>query len=223
MNSIETLPAASSATGAGVAAGAARPAINSDFETFLKMLTVQLQNQDPTNPMEASDFAVQLATFAGVEQQVQTNMLLQSLSARLGATGLSQLGTWVGMEVRGPAPARYEGSPVALIVGPAPMADRAELVARDENGVVVSRQPLASGTKTVLWEGRNSAGDPLGHGLYHFAVEAFSGEAMIESSTPERYARVTEAQIASDGGTMLVLEGGATLAASDVRALRGPG
>ena len=39
----------------------------SDFETFLKMLTVQLENQDPLNPMESTEFAVQLATFSGAE------------------------------------------------------------------------------------------------------------------------------------------------------------
>ena len=44
--------------------------ISSDFQTFLTMLTTQLQNQDPLNPVESSDFAVQLATFSGVEQQV---------------------------------------------------------------------------------------------------------------------------------------------------------
>lgn len=56
-----------------------------DFETFLKMLTTQIRNQDPLNPMEGSDFAVQLATFSGVEQQVQTNDLLQKMTDQLGA------------------------------------------------------------------------------------------------------------------------------------------
>ena len=48
---------------------AAKAMINSDFETFLKMLTAQMENQDPLNPIESSDYAVQLATFSGVEQQ----------------------------------------------------------------------------------------------------------------------------------------------------------
>ena len=39
---------------------------SSDYETFLKMLTVQMQNQDPLNPVESSDFAAQLATFSSV-------------------------------------------------------------------------------------------------------------------------------------------------------------
>ena len=37
--------------------------ISADFETFLKMLTVQMQNQDPLNPVDSSDYATQLATF----------------------------------------------------------------------------------------------------------------------------------------------------------------
>ncbi len=41
--------------------------ISADFETFLKMLTVQMQNQDPLNPVDSSDYATQLATFSGVE------------------------------------------------------------------------------------------------------------------------------------------------------------
>ena len=57
--------------------GAEKPKISSDFETFLRMLTVQMQNQDPLNPIQSSDFAVQLATFSGVEQQVRTNDLLE--------------------------------------------------------------------------------------------------------------------------------------------------
>jgi flagellar basal-body rod modification protein FlgD len=43
--------------------------LSSDFETFLKMLTTQLKNQDPMNPVDSADYAVQLATFSSVEQQ----------------------------------------------------------------------------------------------------------------------------------------------------------
>lgn len=55
-------------------------ALTSDFDTFLRMLTVQMQNQDPLDPVDSADYAVQLATFSGVEQQVRTNELLTELS-----------------------------------------------------------------------------------------------------------------------------------------------
>ena len=63
--------------------------ISSDFETFLLMLTTQLENQDPLNPIESQDFAVQLATFSGVEQQVLTNDLLSDLGQGFGSSGHS--------------------------------------------------------------------------------------------------------------------------------------
>jgi len=48
------------------------------------MLTVQMQNQDPLNPVDSSDYAVQLATFSNVEQQVQTNDILRELQSQMG-------------------------------------------------------------------------------------------------------------------------------------------
>jgi len=64
--------------------------ISSDFETFLIMLTTQMENQDPLNPIESSDYAVQLATFSSVEQQVLTNDLLGTLSEQMGPMGMAQ-------------------------------------------------------------------------------------------------------------------------------------
>ncbi|MDJ0822736.1 MAG: flagellar hook capping FlgD N-terminal domain-containing protein, partial [Paracoccaceae bacterium] len=72
--------------------------LSSDFETFLKMLTAQMQNQDPLNPVDSTDYATQLATFSSVEQQVLTNDLLRDLGASMGGNLMSELGNWVGME-----------------------------------------------------------------------------------------------------------------------------
>lgn len=96
-----TIPSLSTGnTGSTTVEASAKDAINSDFETFLIMLTTQMQNQDPLNPIDSSDFAVQLATFSSVEQQVKTNDLLTSLGQQFELMGLSQLAGWVGMEAR---------------------------------------------------------------------------------------------------------------------------
>lgn len=78
------------ATSAPPAASGARGQISSDFQTFLKMLTAQIQNQDPLNPTPSDEFAVQLATFSSVEQQVRTNDLLVALGAQFGSMGMAQ-------------------------------------------------------------------------------------------------------------------------------------
>ena len=56
--------------------------LSSDYTLFLRLLTTQMQNQDPLNPMDSADYAMQLATFSGVEQQVRSNQLLESLAAQ---------------------------------------------------------------------------------------------------------------------------------------------
>ena len=91
-----------------------RAAISADFETFLRMLTVQMENQDPLNPVESTDFAVQLATFSNVEQQVQTNDLLRELQSQLGGSGIGQIADWVGKEVRSASAVTLNGSPLTL-------------------------------------------------------------------------------------------------------------
>ncbi|MBX9741564.1 MAG: flagellar hook assembly protein FlgD [Beijerinckiaceae bacterium] len=52
-----------------------------DYNSFLKLLVTQMQNQDPTEPMESSQFLSQLASFSNVEQSVQLNSKIESLVA----------------------------------------------------------------------------------------------------------------------------------------------
>ena len=117
-------------------------ALSSDFETFLKMLTTQMENQDPLNPVESAEFAMQLATFSGVEQQIRTNGLLADMVSGLGASGLSQLAGWVGMEARVNSPVVFDGAPITLAPEPDPASDAAFLVVRDATGGVVSREAI---------------------------------------------------------------------------------
>src|SRR5580704_9288521 len=55
------------------------PAFTSNFNTFLTMLTTQLQHQDPLSPLDTSQFTQQLVSFSEVEQQINTNKNLQQL------------------------------------------------------------------------------------------------------------------------------------------------
>ncbi len=69
----------------------ANAVLSSDFETFLQMLTAQARYQDPLEPIDSSEYAAQLAQFSMVEQQVQSNELLQALSAQMSASAIGQL------------------------------------------------------------------------------------------------------------------------------------
>lgn len=67
-----------------------------DYQSFLKLLVAEMKNQDPTSPMESTDYVAQLATFSQVEQSVQMNAKLDQL---LAASSLAQAGSLVGREL----------------------------------------------------------------------------------------------------------------------------
>jgi flagellar basal-body rod modification protein FlgD len=69
-------------------------------EDFLKLLVAQLTQQDPTNPMKDTEFVAQLATYSGLEQQMNMNKNLETLvassAANTAASAVSLIGTVVG-------------------------------------------------------------------------------------------------------------------------------
>lgn len=195
------------------------PAISSDFETFLKMLTAQMTNQDPLAPMESADFAVQLATFSGVEQQVQTNELLKSLSIQMGMNGMADMASWFGRETRAPVPARFDGAPITVVPNPAALADQVALVVTDADGTEVQRLTLPVSADPVDWTGIGTDGETLPPGTYRFETVSYKDGEVILQETTDIYARITE--VRADGSdVLLVLEGGGTIPALSVGALR---
>lgn len=212
---------ATSPSAASPATGQGTSKISSDFTTFLKMLTVQMQNQDPLNPIDSSDYAVQLATFSGVEQQVQTNQLLAEMAGRFAQLGMSEMAGWIGQEARSNAPVWYDGSAVSLSPNPAVGSTRAVIVVKDAQGNLVSREEIPPTAAPYQWLGADATGEPLPEGRYQIALESWNGEQLIDTHAVEHYARVIEARGGSDG-TRLVLQGGIEVAASAVTGLRLP-
>ncbi|NKX45005.1 flagellar hook capping FlgD N-terminal domain-containing protein [Roseicyclus persicicus] len=212
----------SPASAARFGATSARPsAISADFETFLRLLTTQMQNQDPLNPMESTEFATQLAQFSGVEQQVRTNDLLLGLQAGLATLGMGQIGNWIGMEARAEMPVNFDGQTTSLSGIPHPLADRMELVVRDESGEIVQRIPMPLSDARFDWDGTGVDGTTVPPGLYSFAVQNWSDETLLEERGAMVYGMVEEAALVG-GEVWLALEGGVSIPASDVLGLRAP-
>ena len=216
---MDVTSATSAATPMATAAAPAK--ITSDFNTFLRMLTVQMQNQDPLKPIDSADYAVQLATFSGVGQQVRTNQLLADLQGKFQQLGMSEMASWIGKEARVAAPVIYDGSPLTLSPNPAVGADRAVLVVKDAQGNLVSREEIPVSAEPYQWLGAGADGAPLPPGTYSIELESLSGDRVITTQPVEHYARVIEAR-GGPQGTKLVLEGGIEVLAVDVTALRTP-
>ncbi|WP_435164516.1 flagellar hook capping FlgD N-terminal domain-containing protein [Falsirhodobacter sp. 1013] len=199
--------------------GGATMSGSTDYQTFLTMLTTQLKNQDPTSPMESTDFAVQLATFSGVEQQTLTNQHLESIGGKMDAMTLSDLSSWLGAQAMVTAPVTVDGSPVTLYPQFDAKADGAVLVVKDAAGNTVAREEIDPTAKSLEWSPTDATGGALPSGSYALSVENYSGETALSLTTVQHYAEVAEAKIGANG-TVLVLADGTEVAASDVTSLK---
>lgn len=196
-----------------------RTMINSDFQTFLAMLTAQMDNQDPLDPMDSSDFATQLATFSGVEQQVRTNDLLTGLQQTMARGSMSQMADWIGMDARAEMPMAFQGAPLTLFAPTNLLADRMELVVTDANGAELQRVHVPSSETPFEWAGVTTDGSPLPEAIYGFHVEYFRDDEAFDMQQAQGYAQIEEAQILN-GEVWLSLPGGVQIRSGLVNAVR---
>lgn len=213
-----TQPAATNNAAAKTDESKSEGAITADFETFLKLLTTQLTNQDPLNPLDSTEFVAQIAQFSGVEQQVQTNDKLGRIESLL--TGGSALTEWLGAEVEAPAALRFDEDPLALNFEADPDATSALLLVSDAEGKVIDARTLQTGVGNIEWDGELATGGSAEPGIYSFRVQQSFSDSETTTVTPTGFAKVVEARVGSSGGVDLILEGGDTVASSDVAAAR---
>lgn len=214
----------SQAAATSAAAGGATDQVSvltSDFDTFLRMLTTQAQNQDPFNPVDATEYASQLASFSAVEQQVLTNELLTGLVERATGGGFERMASWIGLETLAPGAAYLDGSGAALTFDPVEEGESAVLVLRDATGALRNRVSLAAGQGSYVWDGTDLSGAQLPAGLYEAELEVSRDGALVETRDAYSYVRIDE--VSRDGTRyLLTLQGGGHLDASEVAALRRP-
>lgn len=212
-----TVDATQTALASNAATTQSSAVLSSDFETFLNMLTVQMQNQDPLNPMDSSEYAMQLATFSGLEQQVQTNELLSSLIYLGSQSGVADLASWIGLEGRSTGPAHYDGqSGIEVLVSPISYANSAQVVVYDESGNEVDRFDIDPADSSTTWDGADQS-----EGLYYFQVESYVDGNLTDTSAAQTWARISEARNES-GAVVLVLDGGGEIYADQVTGVRNP-
>jgi len=90
---------ATSTTSTAPARSASTAKANVDYESFLKLLVAEMKNQDPTEPMDSTQYIAQLASFSSVEQGIQTNTKLDDL-IQMGH--LQQAGSIIGRTLTSP-------------------------------------------------------------------------------------------------------------------------
>lgn len=156
-------------------AAQARKSLAGNFDTFLTLLTTQLRNQDPLDPLDSNEFTQQLVQFTSVEQQIATNENLEGILAAMQVDQTSAAISLIGKQldaftdttglVDGQATWTYdlEGD-----------AKRAVLTVADASGkiVYVGDGERTAGKHEFTWDGLDNAGNPLPDGAYKLAVGA---------------------------------------------------
>src|SRR5690554_2489607 len=89
----------SGVSGTSSANNASRATIAQNFDTFLSILTTQLRNQNPLEPLDTNQFTQQLVQFTGVEQQLKTNDFLEALLLNTQSTARSDAVSYIGKEI----------------------------------------------------------------------------------------------------------------------------
>lgn len=138
---------------AGGSLGASNP-VTADFQSFLRLLTAQLRNQDPLSPLDSTQFVAQLASFSTVEQLASANTRLDKIADRLDSDVLENYTNWIGRiaEIEG-VPTVFTGSPTPFRLNPDPDAVSVDLIVRDLDGAVVHRSTIDNSDRTQTWLG----------------------------------------------------------------------
>lgn len=185
----QALPDANRASASQADAAAGNLAGN--FDTFLTLLTSQLQNQDPLDPMDAQQFTEQLVQFTGVEQQIASNQSLETILALQSADARMSAVEYVGREVTVSSPTSVlEDGQARWEYGLPRQASTSELMVTDENGRVVATLPgeTGQGPHSLSWNGQDAAGNQAPDGLYRLEVVAKDADG-VRLEAPVRITR----------------------------------
>ena len=174
MSSTAAIPGATGSASLGQPK-AGRATIAQNFDSFLLLLTTQLKNQSPLDPLDTNQFTQQLVQFASVEQQMKSNETLTSLLASVKASNTAAAADLVGLNVTADGrTTRLADGKAAWTLTPAKAASQAVFVVRDAQGNTVyqERKPLAAGAQTFAWNGKLSTGQIAPEGDYSLGVAA---------------------------------------------------
>lgn len=188
----------------------ARESYNDDFDEFMLLLTTQLKNQDPTEPLDTNEFTAQLVQFASVEQAIASNENLEKLVNLTSNQQVNGAVSFVGktVEVEGTQGFLQNGIAEFAYEVP-PGVEKTTLAVLDANGrpVYTTEGPNFAGRQIFAWDGTNSfTGATMPDGPYSFGVAARDANGDIVDIQTFTTGRVTG--VALDGEELTLTVGG---------------
>ena len=156
---------------------------------FLTLLTAQIRNQDPLNPLDNSQMTSQLAQISTVDGIERLNATLQALMSNSNESSAVQAAALVGHGVLVPGSGLRLDQGVALGgIELAEPADRVRVSIKDSNGLAVRTLDLGAreaGSHILRWDGKDDGGAQAADGAYSIAIEAIRGDAKVAATALE--------------------------------------
>lgn len=148
-----------------------------NYDTFLKILTTQIKNQDPTEPMDASKFTDQLVQYSAVEQQINTNAKLDLMLQNQNSNGITPLMSYVGQyaEVATAEDKMVIQGGKGLMAYNLPVnTSNVAISIQDATGNVIGtiQGSADTGLNRVAWDGKLSNGQQAPDGVYKYVLTA---------------------------------------------------
>jgi flagellar basal-body rod modification protein FlgD len=148
-----------------------------NYQTFLSLLTAQLQNQDPLSPLDTNQFTQQLTQMTGVEQQLLSNQLLQQLVTQSQGGGLTGAVSLIGQPVTAAdTTAVLQNGTATWQFSTATQPASMNATVTDSSGNIIwtgGLSPNGSGAQSFTWNGKNAAGVQQSNGgTYALSIAA---------------------------------------------------
>jgi flagellar basal-body rod modification protein FlgD len=152
--------------------GTTTPGIADNFQTFLTLLTTQLKNQSPLDPLDTNQFTQQLVQFAGIEQQMKGNASLASLVSIDKAAQATQALAYVGQNVSvDGTTAQFAGGKATWNLN-APEDATTKITITSSTGATAYSGPftIGKGNASFVWDGKGNDGTQWPAGAYKMSV-----------------------------------------------------
>jgi flagellar basal-body rod modification protein FlgD len=190
--------------------------LSNNFSDFLSLLMTQLQNQDPSSPMDSNQFTSELVQFSSVEQQIGTNTNLTQLIQLTQASQVEQSASMIGKPVTVTSNQLSLQNGTAAINFNTTTAEPVGIAVYNSAGAQVQTATLTSnvGANTWTWNGQGANGATMPDGAYKVSVVAL-GVNGATAAVPFTVTG-TATSVINNAGTVQVQMGGLTLPFSDV-------
>jgi flagellar basal-body rod modification protein FlgD len=193
-----------------------------NFDTFLQLLTTQLQNQDPLDPLDTNQFTQQLVEFASVEQQVNMNTNLQTLISLQQTTeatsALQFLGSTVTATGNTATLSNATGSPATWSLNAAAPAT-ANITITNSSGqtAFTGTTTLNAGTQTFSWSGQGNSSVTWPDGNYTMTISATGANGQPVTVSTQVQGVVTGVNLSQNPPLLTV--GGQNIALSQIQSI----